>query len=129
VPQGLGEPGANPLFFAVLTGIGLAVAAALGAGDQAPSVALHSNMVFRVEVGLVVALATYFAIGALWLAWHRTLFHKIGFGNAGAESPEQKETVAERDAKLEDFMAETTETLDNLEGRLEDLESASGSST
>jgi hypothetical protein len=68
VPQGLGDPGPNPLFFAVLAGIALAVAAALAAGDDAPAAALHSNLVFRIQVGAIAALAAYAIAAALWLA-------------------------------------------------------------
>jgi hypothetical protein len=123
VPQGLGQPGMNPLFFAMLSGLALGVLAGLAAGDGAPAAALRSNLVFRIEVGAIAAIAAYWAAAALWLSWHRTLFARMGVGGAGVESPGQKQAVIERDTKVEEFMSRTTETLDDLVGRVELLES------
>lgn len=122
-PQGLGPAGWNPLFFGVLVGVILGLAAGILAGDREPAIALYSNIVFRVEVGLIVALVAYWVAAALWLSWHQTLFRRIGIGNTGVEPPEQ-DPVAQRDSKVEDFMSETTETLANLEERLSALEDA-----
>lgn len=93
VPQGLGQPGPNPLFFAMLVALCLGSLAGATAGDGAPSAALRSNLVFRIEVGAVAALTAYWAAAALWLAWHRTLFRRMGVGTAGVESPEQNEAM------------------------------------
>jgi hypothetical protein len=125
-PEGLGKPGANPLFFGVLTGLLLGVIAGVAAGHASPAAALHSNIVFRVEVGVIVTAVSYWAAGALWLAWHRTLFQKFGFGQATAEAPTQHD-VAERDTKVEAFMEETTESITKLEARVQELEDRSDS--
>lgn len=105
-----------------MAGIVLGVVAAIAAGGGAPAAALRSNLVFRIEVGAIAAVAAYCAAAALWLAWHRTLFQRMGVGGAGLESPEQREAIKERDVKIEEFMARTTETLDDLVPRLEHLE-------
>lgn len=123
-PPGLGPPGLNPLFLAVLGGVVLGVLAGLTAGDGRPAAALHSNLVFRVEVGLIVALVAYVAAAALWLAWHRSLFQRLSVGGAGVETPEQKDDLAERDARVELFMEETSDTLLKLSERVSDLEEA-----
>lgn len=120
-PQGLGPPGHNPLFWAVVAGMLLGLLAGLLVHGREPAAALHSELVFRIEVGLIVAVVSYWGAGALWLAWHQTLFKRLGFGGAGAEPPEQK-AVEERDEKLEEFMAATTETLAEHTERLETLE-------
>ena len=122
VPQGLGQPGPNPLFFAVAAGLVLGAIGGLSAGDNAPAAALHSNLVFRIQVGAIVALVAYWSAAALWLAWHRTLFQRMGLGATGLEPPEQKEAIEERDTKVEEFMARTTETLQDLVTRVEQLE-------
>jgi hypothetical protein len=121
-PQGLGPPGRNPLFWGVLGGMSLGVLAGVLVHGRAPAAALNSELVFRIEVGLIVALVTYWAVGALWLAWHQTLFRRLGFGTAGAEPPERQEAVEQRDEKVEEFMEKTAETLENHTERLEVLE-------
>jgi len=121
-PQGLGPPGPNTLFWGVLAGIGAGVIAGLLVEGREPAVALKSELVFRIEVGVIVAVVAYWAIGALWLAWHQTLFRKLGFGGAGAEPPETREAIEQRDEKVEDFMETTAETLQNHTERLEALE-------
>jgi len=121
-PQGLGPPGWNPLFVGVLVGLVLGLVAGLCAGTSKPGSALHSNAVFRVQVGFVVAFAAYAAAAALWLAWHKTLFQRFGFGNAGLEPPDKQQALAERDDKIDDFMSETTETVDEFRARIEALE-------
>lgn len=121
---GLGPPGPNPLFFGVLGGLVLGIVAGLLAGDGEPAAALRSNLVFRIEVGLVVALVAYVGAAALWLAWHRSLFQRLTLGGAGLETPDQKDDVAERDAGIKLFMEETTDTLLKLSERVEDLEEA-----
>ena len=101
-------------------GIVLGFVAGLLVHPRQPAVALGSTLVFRLEVGAIAALASYLATAALWLAWHRTLFQRVGLGGAGAEPPAPE--VQQRDSKLEQFMEETTEALQNHTERLEALE-------
>jgi hypothetical protein len=126
-PPGLGPPGPNPLFFGVLGGLVLGNLAGLWVGDGEPAAALHSNFVFRIEVGVIVALVAYVGAAALWLAWHRSLFQRLTLGGAGLETPEQKDDLAARDARIELFMEETTDTLLRLSERVGDLEEAATS--
>jgi hypothetical protein len=128
-PSGLGTPGWNPLFVAVLITVGIAIAAGAAAGTAKPATALHSNFIFRVEVAVVVAFAWYWAAGALWLAWHRTLFERMGLGNAGTLTPKQNETIEQRDEQVEKAVQETTETLENFRQRIEALEDQADSSS
>lgn len=124
--QALAEGKWNPLFVGVLAALALAIAAGAIAGPSKPASAFHSNIVFRVEVALVVAVALYWSAAALWLAWHQTIFKKFGLGNAGAEPPEPKE-VQKREDELEVFVHHTTDTLANLAERIEALENKAGS--
>jgi hypothetical protein len=123
VAQTLGKPGVNPLFFGVLAGIGLGAYAGFQApSEPSPATALHSNTVFRLEVGLAVALVSYWAAAALWLAWYRTLFRRLGIGQSALEPPETEPLKEERDIKVEETMAEIADALDALTTRVETLE-------
>jgi predicted ABC-type sugar transport system permease subunit len=73
---GLGRPGPNPLFFGVLVAVGLGGAAAAVASDK--TTVVHSNLVFRLIVGGIMAAVAYGVVAALWFAWHRRTFAKLG---------------------------------------------------
>jgi hypothetical protein len=121
-PQGLGPPGSNPLFWGVLLAVVLGLVAALRVDPQTPKVALESEFLFRLIVGLAVAFVAYWVAAALWLAWHRTLFRRIGLGNASMETPEQQQALTERDQKLSEFVETAPETLAGLAEQVETLQ-------
>ncbi|MDQ4105615.1 MAG: hypothetical protein M3157_00355 [Actinomycetota bacterium] len=120
--QKLPKGESNPLFWAVVFVVVVAVLAACMAGDEAPSTALYSNIVFRVEVGAVTAFVLYVAAGALWLGWHKTMFKRIGFSAANVETPEQQAEITKRDDDINKFMDKTTKAVAGLEERVTALE-------
>lgn len=121
-PAGLGPPGFNALFLGVV----IALVAGLAAGDRAGgSTLLKSNLVFRTVVGGVAFGIVYCVVAALWFAWHRRTFQKLGAGTASAEAPANQATeteVAARDEDITDFMDTTTGAIEELDRRLRDLE-------
>lgn len=119
--QGLGPPGPNPLFFGILLGLALGLTAGLAVEPEDPAAALESEFVFRLVVGLAVAMISYWAAAALWLGWHRRLFQRFGVGSATAEAPAQQA----RDESIGAFVEETTEALDKLEQQVAKLEEKS----
>lgn len=121
-PQALGPPGPNPLFFGVVLSIGFGLWAALGVDPRTPQASLDSVLVFRLQVGVAVALVGYCATGALWLAWRRTLYRRVGVGGGALEPPEKKQAEEERDDKIGEGLARTADALDGLRERVESLE-------
>lgn len=69
----------HPFFYAFLVALVLGFVASLFAGSAAPAYALHSNIVYRAEIGGVV-LALGYAVSIIgWLAWHgRALRVELG---------------------------------------------------
>lgn len=84
---GLGEPGANPLFFGVLIALTLGLVA--GLTSSGTTTLLRSNLVFRVAVGGIVAGVAYVAVAAVRFAWHRRTFKGFRGPGFGADAPEQ----------------------------------------
>ena len=119
------QPGANPLFFGVLAALAVGGLAAVAAGD---ATVLHSNVIFRVAVGGAVAAVAYLAVVALWLAWHRKSFKKLGFWGGAVEADDAPiaDDVRQRDLEVAEFMGTTTKALEELGRRVEQLEQNRG---
>jgi hypothetical protein len=114
-------PGPNPLFFGVLAAvvIGMAFGAVAGDGEL-----LHSNLLFRFVVGGAVAAILYITAAAMWLAWHRRTFTKLRIASSGVDAPDVREEVRKRDLEVAEFMGATTQALEDVGRRLEQLEGA-----
>jgi hypothetical protein len=115
-PPGLGPPGPNPLFFAVLAALVVAVIAGIAAGDNE---IVSSNLVYRLVVGGIVLAVLYGVIAIVWLAWHRRVLKRLNVAGTGAEAPGQ-ETAAElsaRDEEIKEFMDTTTKAIEELDSR------------
>jgi hypothetical protein len=112
-PPGLGPPGLNPLFIAVLAATIVALLAGLTAGDAE---LLQSNLIFRFVVGGVVLAILYGVIAVTWLAWHRRLLKRLNIGAAGGETPDQESAkeISQRDEEIKDFMDTTTNAIEEL---------------
>jgi hypothetical protein len=123
--QGLGPPGANPLFFGVLLAVGVGVVVALSAGDAEW---FRSNALYRMGVGALATGIAYVVVAALWLGWHRRVFKKLGALGAAIEMPDQEtaQEVDARDSEVADFMDTTTAAINELGKHVEALEDDSG---
>jgi hypothetical protein len=116
-----GTAGPNPLFF----GTALAVLVGLVVGSSAGhATLLQANLLFRVVVGGGVALVLYLGVVALWLAYHRRTFRKVGVGGTNVEPGDEaaSEEIRSRDLEVAEFMGTTTNAIDELRRRLEKLE-------
>jgi len=111
--QGLGPPGANPLFFGVLLAVVIGVVVAAFAGDAEW---FHSNVLYRMGVGALATGIAYAVVTALWLGWHRRVFKKLTALGAGVEMPDQQtaEEVDARDSEIAEFMNTTTAAIDEM---------------
>jgi hypothetical protein len=85
---------------------------------------LGSNLVFRFAVGAIVAVVLYAITVAIWLAWHRKTFRKVGFGGAAVEADPDATAgeLSARDREVAEFMDATTHAIDQLVVRVEALE-------
>lgn len=115
------EPGFNPLFFGTAAALVLGVVIAASAGD---ATVLHSNLLFRAAVGGGVAAVLYAAVVALWLAYHHRTFKRLGVAGTSVEPGDAKtaDEITERDLEVAEFMGTTTNAIDELRRRVEDLE-------
>lgn len=114
-------PGLNSLFVGVVACVAVG---GLAAGFAGESELLHSNIVFRIVVGGVVAAICYAVVAALWLGWHRKLIAKLGIGVANLETgqAETEKEVTARDLEVAEFMGTTTNAIEELKRRVEALE-------
>lgn len=120
----------HPFFFLVLALLGAGAVIGALAGERAPSFALYSELIYRMEVAAAVLAAGY-ALGVmLWLAWHGRTLRRVELPIIGAlETPE-----AELDAAatgVRDLAEQTSAALDahdeaiaELDARVRDLEDA-----
>jgi hypothetical protein len=115
------RPGPNPLFLGTAVALVVGVLAGALAGDGA---LVSSNLVHRLVVGAVTAAVVYVAVVALWLAYHRRTFKKVGVAGAHVETgdPATAAEIGERDLKVAEFMGTTTSAIDELRRRIERLE-------
>ena len=115
-PPGLGQPGPNPLFFAVVAAVVVAVIVGIAAGDDE---IVGSNLVYRLVVGGIALAVLYGAIAMVWLAWHRRVLKRLSVAGTGGEAPDQ-ETASEisaRDEDIKEFMDTTTKAIEELDSR------------
>jgi hypothetical protein len=102
--------------------------AAWFADDRDPAWALHSEWVYRAEIGAAILGLLYIALVALSLAWRGETFRKMqGPGGAGVETPAQeigsavdeftqyKERANERFEAIESAVGELSRRVDQLE--------------
>ena len=120
----------HPLFGFVLGVVVLGVVVGATADRRDPVWALHSEWVYRIELGAAVVGVLYLLLLALSLAWQGETFRKITApGGAGVELPAQKIRSAtaglesykrraeKRFAELEAELLEVRARVDRLEAR------------
>lgn len=114
LPPGLGPPGLNPLFLAVVVAAVCGVAAGIGADGKAELV--DSNLVYRMAIGAMVLAILYAVIAIAWLAWHRRVLKKLNVGAVGGETPDQATAteITSRDDEINEFMETTTKAIAEL---------------
>jgi hypothetical protein len=105
-------------FFYLSAGIAvLGLVAALLAASHAPSFALKSVLVYRLEIGAAVIVAGYGLSVMLWLAWHGRTLRRVELPGIGAlEAP-----VADLDAAARDVAALAQSAADRLDGHDADI--------
>jgi hypothetical protein len=121
----------NPalLFWIVLPAVLGGIAAFSTAHDQAPSYALDSNLIYRMEIGLATLAVLYVVGVALWLAWHGKGFFELsvagaGIKAAGAEDVEEAAgEIEESDEAFQEWREQAEETFEEMDQRLQQIES------
>jgi hypothetical protein len=109
------------LFWIVLFAVAGGASAFATAHDHAPSYALNSNLIYRMEVGLA-ALAVLYVVGiALWLAWHGKGFFELSVAGAGIKAP-GAEDVEEAAGDIEEGGEAFREWRENAEANFEELD-------
>jgi hypothetical protein len=113
----------NPalLFWIVLPAVLGGVAAFATAHDQAPSYALDSNLIYRMEVGLATLAVLYVVGVALWLAWHGKGFFELSVAGAGIKAP-GAEDVEEAAGDIEEGSEAFREWREQAEANFEELD-------
>jgi hypothetical protein len=120
----------HPLFGFVSGVVVLGVVVGATADRREPVWALHSEWVYRIELGAAVVGVLYLLLVALSLAWRGETFRKITApGGAGVELPAQevssvaaeleryKEGAAKRFADLEAELIEIRARVDRLQAK------------
>ena len=113
-----------PFFFAFLLALVLAGAAFGRAGTSAPAYALHSNLVYRAEVGGVVLAVAYVIAVVGWLAWQgRALRVELGPATVDPGEATNVENVASGFEGFRDDVYQQIEDLSTaVDGLRKDLE-------
>lgn len=120
--------GPSPLFWFVLAATVAGGVAAATAGGATPGFALHSNLVYRAEVGAALLALIYLVGAAVWLSWYGKGFFEfniigVGAKALGAEDVEDAaKDVSEMAREIEELREETTSSLTELDERVSDLE-------
>jgi len=119
----------HPFFWAVSTAVVVGAVAAATAGSASPAFALRSNLVHRIEIGLVPGLVLY-AIGlVLWRAWQGEALSRVAgpggtsVSSAGEPVDRQLDTAADN---LQAFQTKTDQRLALLEDAVLELDSRTG---
>ncbi len=120
----------NPalLFWIVLPAVLGGAAAFATAHDQAPSYALDSNLVYRLEIGLATLAVLYVVGVALWLAWHGKGFFELSVAGAGikATGAEDVEEAAgdieEGSEAFREWREQAEATFEEMDQRLQQIE-------
>jgi hypothetical protein len=120
------SPSARALFFGiVLAGLAGAVVASIAQDTprDLPDYALNSAAVYHIEIALVLFVAVYAAIAAVWLAYQGRAFTKLtGPGGIGAEAEPLTEAI-QAVTNLEAQVGEPLVTaVEDLEQRVSNLE-------
>jgi hypothetical protein len=104
--------GPHAFFWVTCAILALGLLAAGTAGSRAPSFALLSEVVYRIEIGAVVVAVSYGVAVMLWLAWHGRTLRRVELPGIGAlETP-----VADLDAAARDVQALATGAAERLDG-------------
>ena len=110
----------HPLFAFVFGVVVLGVAVGATADRRDPVWALHSEWVYRIELGAAVVGVLYLLLLALSLAWRGETFRKITApGGAGVELPAQK--VRSVAVDLEGYKTQAEERFVDLEAALVEI--------
>jgi hypothetical protein len=110
----------HPLFGFVFGVVLLGVAVGATADQREPVWALHSEWVYRIELGAAVVGLVYLLLIALSLAWRGETFRKITApGGAGVELPAQE--VRSAAAEFESYKGEAANRFADLEAELVDI--------
>lgn len=107
----------HPLFGFVFGAVVLGVVVGATADRREPVWALHSEWVYRIELGAVVVGVMYLLLVALSLAWRGETFRKITApGGAGVELPAQK--IRSAAAEFETYEQEAEKRFAGVEAEL-----------
>jgi hypothetical protein len=113
----MGSGRVHPFFGVTVAFISLGALAALVVDGIAPSFALRSVLVYRIEIGAVVVAAGYALSVMLWLAWHGRTLRRVELPGVGAfETP-----VADLDAAARDVEALAQSAAERLDGHDADI--------
>ena len=98
---------------------GLSIAVTVTPPTEVPAIAMRAEAVYRVEVGGAVFIGLYVATMAFALALRNRGFTEFGRGGVRAESlAEDSDEALFGDYAME-LLADLSEEVENLEGRLE----------
>jgi hypothetical protein len=120
----------NPalLFWVVLPAFLGGLAAFATAHDQAPSYALNSNLVYRMEIGLATLAVLYVVGVALWLAWHGKGFFELSVAGAGIKAPGAEDVeeaagdIEEGGEAFREWREQAEATFEEVDQRLQQIE-------
>jgi hypothetical protein len=116
----------KPLFYALIVLVAGAAypALAVPAPDRPPAVSLHSEFVFRLEVGAAVFLAAY-ALGAvLTLAYDGEFTRRLGLpGGTGIDTGRAQGGLEDAAGNFEQFQSTVEDRLDDHDTAIADLDS------
>lgn len=112
----------HPFFFAFLATLALAAVAFGLAGSNAPGYALHSNLIYRAEVGGVVLGIGYVVSLVGWLAWHGRAM-RVEIGPATAD-PADAINVDDAASGFEDFRNDVYSQIEDLRTAGDELRKA-----
>jgi hypothetical protein len=119
---------ADPFFWLVLVGLVPAALAAWAVDPYEPSWALRSVAVYRIEVGLVVFLASYLIALALGNGYKGRSLGKLGLPGGGEVEPkdpalqEASEGAAEFEKETRGGLADLADAIATMNGRVSALE-------
>jgi hypothetical protein len=110
----------HPFFFAFVAAVVLGAIASGFAGGDAPGYALHSNLVYRLEVGGVVLAFAYVLAVAGWLAWQGRAM-RVELGPAVVD-PSAATGLDEAASGFEELETKVSSQLEEFGGAFEDIE-------
>lgn len=116
--------GPDPLFWPVIVGFVPAGIAAIEADARAPSYALGSLWLYRLEVGLAVFVVCYILALIVRLAWQGRSFGRFELpGGGGAQPADPAQKLDKATEEVDEFQTATRERFKMADSSFADIES------